>query len=238
MIIIPDIHGRNFWQKIVRDNPTERILFLGDYVDPYPQEGLTTSDGIDQLEAVIKLKCERPKDVTLLLGNHDLTYIYPDYIMASRHDFALADETEKFFTENAELFHIAYAERIARKEHVFSHAGFHPLWVNANGKLFLKAASYSQLASIANQLFHSGDPRFIKALSNVSALRGGLSPAGSIVWADEHEFANAVLPKDVYQIFGHTQQDESPIITSRYACLDCRKAFRLNEQDGSLEAIQ
>ena len=36
-----------------------------------------------------------------------------------------------------------------------------------------------------------------------------------------------MLPENIYQIFGHTQLKE-PIITDKWACLDCRKAIILD----------
>ena len=35
---------------------------------------------------------------------------------------------------------------------------------------------------------------------------------------------------NVYQVFGHTQQESEPVITKHYACLDCRKAFLLTDK--------
>ena len=35
MIIIPDIHGRDFWKEVTAIED-EEFVFLGDYVDPYP----------------------------------------------------------------------------------------------------------------------------------------------------------------------------------------------------------
>ena len=32
---------------------------------------------------------------------------------------------------------------------------------------------------------------------------------------------------DIYQVFGHMQQEFSPVITKHYASLNCRKAFLL-----------
>ena len=40
-----------------------------------------------------------------------------------------------------------------------------------------------------------------------------------------------------YQIFGHTQQIKDPIITDKWACLDCRQAFVLNDE-GMIENEQ
>lgn len=32
--VIPDIHGRDFWHDIKKIEDYEKIIFLGDYVDP------------------------------------------------------------------------------------------------------------------------------------------------------------------------------------------------------------
>ena len=41
MIVIPDIHGRAFWRRAAMETAgKEHIVFLGDYLDPYPSEGI------------------------------------------------------------------------------------------------------------------------------------------------------------------------------------------------------
>ena len=38
-IIIPDIHGRDFWRWVVAHRKEEEtVVFLGDYLDPYEDE--------------------------------------------------------------------------------------------------------------------------------------------------------------------------------------------------------
>ena len=39
-LVIPDIHCRNFWRKTINENisSVSKILFLGDYLDPYGEE--------------------------------------------------------------------------------------------------------------------------------------------------------------------------------------------------------
>ena len=41
--------------------------------------------------------------------------------------------------------------------------------------------------------------------------------------------ADSIVEGYDYQIFGHTLQNKDPIITDKWACLDCRKAFILDE---------
>ncbi len=42
ILVVPDVHGRKFWETAL-DYPGE-IIFLGDYTDPYPREGITMAD--------------------------------------------------------------------------------------------------------------------------------------------------------------------------------------------------
>ena len=62
---------------------------------------------------------------------------------------------------------------------------------------------------------------------NVSPYRGGWSEAGSCIWGDVREYAVSEHIPDIYQIFGHTQLAEDPIIEKDWADLDCRRAFVL-----------
>ena len=40
IMVIPDVHGRLFWKEPVLKylDVVDRIVFLGDYLDPYPNE--------------------------------------------------------------------------------------------------------------------------------------------------------------------------------------------------------
>ena len=53
MIIIPDIHGRSFWKDAVKGRENEKIIFLGDYTDPYSHEGIEFWEGLQSLREVI-----------------------------------------------------------------------------------------------------------------------------------------------------------------------------------------
>ena len=34
ILIIPDVHGRTFWESALKSGDYEKIVFLGDYTDP------------------------------------------------------------------------------------------------------------------------------------------------------------------------------------------------------------
>ena len=40
ILIIPDVHGRTFWRAALETGNYEKVIFLGDYVDPYVYEGI------------------------------------------------------------------------------------------------------------------------------------------------------------------------------------------------------
>ena len=51
ILIIPDIHGRSFWEKAINDVAEHRrefdeIVFLGDYFDPYSTEHINECQAI------------------------------------------------------------------------------------------------------------------------------------------------------------------------------------------------
>ena len=58
----------------------------------------------------------------------------------------------------------------------------------------------------------------------------GNHPSGSMVWADVEEMLVSDPLPDTYQIVGHSMQYDGPIITDKFACLDCRAAFILNNK--------
>ena len=53
-IIIPDVHGREFWREAVKgiDEDTH-VVFLGDYLDPYEDDGIYWSDAFKSLQDII-----------------------------------------------------------------------------------------------------------------------------------------------------------------------------------------
>lgn len=235
--MIPDVHGREFWKNAVslHKNEVDKIVFLGDYLDPYSWEFITRKDAIRNFEEIIAFKQENSDKVVLLLGNHDMPYYSKDFHTRSRYDSSNAWHISEDFKSHRSFFKLAYKAKIGDKVYLFSHAGIMNSWVERNKNVLADAS----LTSI-NHLLDS--KAGIKALCNVSDYRTWFGdPTGSIVWSDVRERQDN--PQDAtvegydYQIFGHSQQDENPIITDKWACLDCRKAFILNE-DGTLETVE
>ena len=64
----------------------------------------------------------------------------------------------------------------------------------------------------------------------------GFYESGSMVWADVVELAVSDPLPNCYQVVGHTMQLDGPIITDKFACLDSRMAFSLNDK-GYIQSI-
>lgn len=235
ILIIPDIHGRSFWRKAIEAEEYQHVVFLGDYLDPYAYEGLDFQDGMRQLADVIAYKHAHPDTTTLLLGNHDLAYLFPLELMTSRYNDWYEDIARTLLREHLDCFQMACALKITGKTYLFSHAGIHPGWVRRHIGLWGEIKSYDMFASRCTELLRQKDMTFVAALGEVSRHRGGEHEFGSMIWADVNEFQETYSPPgDIYQIFGHSQQAEFPVITDAFACLDCRAAFTLDATDGSI----
>lgn len=228
IIIIPDLHGREFWREAVGELPADaRVVFLGDYLDPYENEWIYWTDAFKSLQDIIALKKAHAEQVTLLWGNHDLHYLFPS-LQGSRYNEYKADVIRTTFEANLDCFQMAVEYAVGGKRYLFSHAGVHPEWLKKHSSLFGPADEIT--AETFNQLMFMDE--FVEALSDVSALRGGWSRVGSMIWADMDEFAGTQLNEsEMYQVFGHTKcSDGQPKVYGNMICLDCQKAFLLSEK--------
>ena len=238
MIIVPDVHGRDFWMNPVNQNlGKEHILFLGDYLDPYYYENIPQEVVFPRFLEIIALKKEYPESVTLLLGNHDLHYLDRN-LEGSRYDYANQYRNRKTISDNTECFQMTYETEVAGRRYLFSHAGVLNGWIMLN-KPLLAGARPEEIGERLNKYWRNRGywPRLFRVLSDVPYSRGGYAPWGSPVWSDVDDFDkdDYELP-DNYQIFGHSQQVKGPIITDYFACLDCRRVFRLTDT-GELQTL-
>lgn len=226
ILIIPDVHGRSFWRSAVASGDYDKIIFLGDYVDPYPDERIGELTALHGLMDIIDFYDRHPDQVVLLLGNHDLHYLSPYYhemCPCDRYDEKHSDVLHLLFTKG-DRFNLAHEETIGSQKYLFTHAGVNQPWLKRNLKVIRQpdAIHLNRLL-----LFDEG----IETLRQVGLLRWGMYLTGSVVWCDSDELAVSDPLPDVYQIVGHTRQyDGKPIITPHYACLDCRTAFVLDEE--------
>lgn len=73
ILIIPDIHGRKFWHKAEEIiDKVDKVVFLGDYLDPYPHEGIFVDEAIQEFKQILEFKEKYNDKVVLLTGNHKI----------------------------------------------------------------------------------------------------------------------------------------------------------------------
>ena len=250
MLVIGDVHGRKFWRQAIANNigNVDKVIFLGDYLDPYEDEiqkhpeNMECKDFYDSasllkiLEDITSLKKNEPGKYILLTGNHTDSYIWSRFQAAKRTDYRNWEKYHKFFSQNLEYFNLVWIENNV----IFSHAGISERWANRMWEsLGFPEDEFSSIKEIAEVLRDTPlvdfNEHYIKPLSDISYWRNGEAQFGSCEWADirEHiDMRKSLEQKDfipigedgIYQIFGHTPL-QKPIITNKWACLDCRKGF-------------
>ena len=233
ILIIPDVHGRTFWKEAIDREDFGTIIFLGDYVDPYPSEDITAGQAVDNFKVLLR-HVEGRNNVVLLLGNHDLHYyskLFARLAMSSRYWYSGDYLTIEVFEEHKSQFRLAWETTLNGHHYLLTHSGVCGKWLSANREL-VGTASADEL----NHLLESDEG--IRALAQVSKRRGGFHAGGSIVWGDVHDILEDNGLPDVYQIFGHSQQRERPVITDHLACLDVRRPFVLREGQPGIEPVE
>lgn len=239
ILILPDIHGRKFWQKpLTRHQDFSHIVFLGDYFDPYPQEGISEEDAIENFHQLSEALADIPADkVTMLTGNHDAHYISRVFLKlakGTRWSSVHAKEIAELLKERV-AGNIAWECVVNGRRYLFTHAGVGAAWLSKHKDIIGDAT-----ASSLNRLTETDEGW--KALSDVGFMRGGWDEQGSPLWCDIRELLNGNKESDgqplPYQIVGHTKLHVGkPYITDQVACLDTRMAYSLNEE-GRLEQIK
>jgi hypothetical protein len=197
IITIPDLHGKDYWKDVNFSN-YDKVIFLGDYAD---SSSIASEQIIHNLTEIIDVKKEFPEKVELLLGNHDIQYLYyPAYYCTG---FNKKDQPflTKLFNENRLLFNFAFQ----KGNHLWSHAGVSQSWFNENLNIFKKfilseGNIHSGLAYILNQMAD----QYIHVLDMCSYYRGGNSLYGGILWADMKETSKDML-SGMFQYVGHSR---------------------------------
>lgn len=250
ILIIGDVHGRQFWKDACLNHKDEfeKIVFLGDYLSPYPDEKISGEKAIEMFSEVLKFKDDNPDKVSLLFGNHDFSYINYN-ICGCRTDYTNWNKINEIVFNHIESFDLAWETEINGKRYFFSHAGVKKWWFErwVKNELFEWDGEELPPAERFNELFHQvydegWDFRskrtrdFEQAMAVYSNYRGWSAlDYGSIVWADIREYGMGPEYDNVLFVCGHTQLGEEPIVREWVMDLDCRKPFVLDTETGKIE---
>lgn len=240
MILIPDVHGRSFWKEAVKKRvDNEEIIFLGDYLDnypgefdPYTEKEITNKVALENFKEILDF-ARNTKGITLLLGNHDVEYLF-DSCYPCRMDVFGKKEIKELFIENRDLFKVG----VYYGDTVITHAGISPKFLKSIGR---ENTSFSDFIDYLNELWKNGDSELGFILGKIGWDRGGYNEAGSPVWIDWYSLQCA--DDEPRQIVGHSQYDPEIgddiylRIFKRQACLDCRAAFSVDLESWSFSPI-
>lgn len=244
VLVLPDIHGRRFWKETCKNiDKYTRVIFLGDYFDPYDFENISISDCINNFKEILELKKNNMDKVVLLLGNHDYPYYSADYYNFStyhcRHSKMYHNEISHLFTENKDCFKLCHVEG----DILFTHAGIESGWlydvVGCDENLDI-----NEICNVINDLQDNIDGQ--RKLYMVTSKRGGWNTYGSCIWTDIHDIMWDIDIDDdkrkpihnMKQVFGHTLQAfydydnkivfGKPIEYKNVKMLDTAKSYVLN----------
>lgn len=201
--LIGDIHGRNSWRQLVR---TDMInIFLGDYLDPYDRDDLQAGSAeYDNLQDIIRFKQQHPETI-LLLGNHDLHYLWDEHY--SRYNDEHAERYAQLMREHLHLFQAAYAIGDCV---LVTHAGVTCPWLQLAG--ISHQQSVSQLAEAICRCMSDEESRHLFSVESTFLPDDsfGISPTASPIWVRPHTLLERGLLVDhrgdtLYQVVGHTQ---------------------------------
>ena len=224
IILVSDVHSRPFYKPIL-ENKENKIIFMGDYGDPYPHEGLDDDDTIEAMYDIFSFAQDNKDRVILLYGNHD---IYLRKIRGcSRYNRVLARQLEEIYNEFKDLFKVAYWDE--ETQTMFTHAGINKKWWDSL-KLPIDWTPQQIQDYLNNLLLLS--PTDYNPLDEVSRARGGWNWNGSCIWADVSEHLK--LTKDecmpFNQLFSHSQLRETGtfIHQDNWWMCDSRAIFEYN----------
>lgn len=194
-LFVGDIHNHQYiLDDVNRLNDKygfDRIIFLGDYVDDWNTDNHTS---LETLNMVLNIKKMYENKVTLLLGNHEFSYLgYP----CSGHHYELEDLMTMKLKENIDCFDLYTTVMCEDTEYYCSHAGF------TNGyiiNILSKDNWKDKLEEINNNIIAN-----LSLYYFCSWFRGGMNEFSSPIWADKRELqaniSGYIIPN---QIVGHT----------------------------------
>jgi hypothetical protein len=197
-LTIGDLHGLADWKKV---NPADFdfIIFLGDYIDSHVVDDI---EMMNNLEEIISLKASYPEKVKLLLGNHEISYLFSQY-RSTGFRYSIAEEVCIKLKNNINLFQVAWQFQ----NFLWTHAGINSDYYIR--KIMPKIMKNDECLDVTlRRLFNEEYP----PLFEVGPERGGWdkNSSGGPFWLDKSRLLENPL-KGYHQIVGHT-----PVKTIEY----------------------
>lgn len=200
IVSIGDIHGRTNWKEALKIE-ADLYVFIGDYVDSF---NISDDQILENLLEIIYLKLDEPDKYILLLGNHDIQYIYDGY-QCSGYRSSMQRQLNILFTEYLYLFQIAYQH----DNYLWTHAGISKKWWIKLKEIFIADDKNleSMIATTLNvMVFSFGDKQYLKEIFSCGPSSGGdRYDISGPLWARPDDIrATYPFEDNIHQIVGHT----------------------------------
>ena len=225
-LFVGDIHNHDYMFKDIynldKKYNFDRIILFGDYVDDWNTDN---HNSLETLDIAISLKQDLGYKVTLLLGNHELSYLgYP----CSGHKYELEDIVRMKLEENIDLFDFYTIVKCKDRNYICTHAGLTNGYINNflggqdNWKYILDSFSKAKLKNLL-------------PFTVCSYLRGGKDEYSSCMWCDIREHKYFYLQEQIipFQIIGHTPVEYIDRIVAQtkdkyneIICIDTHSTYR------------
>lgn len=192
-IFLGDIHGRNIWKDIIRNETPDRVVFIGDYFDSFDKE-LTAAIQMQNFKDIIDFKETSGIEVIILVGNHDYHY-YPGGETYSGYQYGASSAIYRLLEENKHHLQMCYQiDNI-----LCSHAGIGYDWL-------VNQCGYKEgnIADFINNIWQYQPTRFLFNGFNSY----GDSKTQTPIWIRPLSLMsgnkNTFLKEQYIQIVGHT----------------------------------
>jgi predicted phosphodiesterase len=185
VLVVGDVHGRTRWKEMIKETSFDKLIFLGDYLDP--RDMITDKEALNNFYDIINYKRKHIDKVILLIGNHDIFYIRNLYDNI---------KYKKIFTQHKDLFQIAYQY----KNHLFTHAGVTKQWFNKYSSYFMNIDD--NIAKRLNDIYQT-NPQVLLTVGNARRYDRNEDNVGGPLWADMSESETDLIDNHI-QYVGHT----------------------------------
>lgn len=201
-IYVGDLHGKLEVAQTILKNKHDKIVFVGDYLDSFDR---TISDQISTLKMVLEATKAEPERVIALRGNHEWSYLYPQFYACSGFNQNTLARTKPLRESMLTDLKDSYFDEDARV--LVTHAGISQSWLD-----------YIDM-DLDVALLKASDRQW----NMVGRARGGTEAPGP-VWCDYWQEFEPV--PWLSQVFGHTQyrhvgKDRGVVSLNQCFNIDC-----------------
>lgn len=215
LVAVGDVHGRDTWKEIYEKERPDIFLFIGDYWDSFD---IKWEQQVNNFLDIIELKKRNPKNVILIIGNHDFHYMaacLDAYEQYAGFQETYARAISFIMQESLPHMQIAYKHG----DFLFTHAGVTATWVRNQTQLYkLDKPTISNIEEWLNDLFKY-KPLAYGFVEGTNTY--GDSKLSSPIWVRPRSLmANPFGLKELKQVVGHTGHDTLTIVKDLYYFID------------------